>query len=75
MEPAHHTIDFDHFWTYDEIIHFLQDIVIDFASLAEYQSIGTTSEGRPIAALKITNRNVGGPNKPTILIEAGASAR
>src|SRR5262249_10654930 len=50
----------------------LQQIARDHKDIAELQSLGTTGQGRPIYALKLT-KNSG--NKPAVLFSAGQHAR
>src|SRR5262249_28445337 len=56
----------------DGIAAQLQQIARDHKDIAELQSLGTTGQGRPIYALKLT-KNSG--NKPAVLFSAGQHAR
>jgi murein tripeptide amidase MpaA len=69
------TIDFNHFWNWDEIDGYLSELAEQYPSIAKVETIGQTYEGRDIKAIKISlNGNVTGDN-PIILIDSAMHAR
>ncbi|KFB50554.1 AGAP006210-PA-like protein [Anopheles sinensis] len=67
------TLDFDHYWTAQEINAYLDELVADFPTLASVVNVGTSTEGRPIRALRVSKGNVA--NRPLVIVEAGLRAR
>jgi murein tripeptide amidase MpaA len=70
-----HTMDFNHFWTFSEIDHYLEDLLEEFPDLTFEETYGRTSEGREIEAFVIRKGGASGPPKPTIIVESGLRAR
>lgn len=70
-----HTMDFNHFWTFSEIDHYLEDLLEDYPDLVFEETYGRTSEGRDIEAFVIRKGGASGVAKPTIIIESGLRAR
>ncbi|XP_058124251.1 carboxypeptidase B-like [Anopheles ziemanni] len=67
------TLDFDHYWTAQEINAYLDELVADFPTLASVVNVGTSTEGRPIRALRVSKDNVA--TRPLVIVEGGLRAR
>lgn len=70
-----HTMDFNHFWTWSEIDHYLEDLLAEFPGLVFEETYGRTSEGREIEAFVIRDGGASGAPRPTIIVESGLRAR
>lgn len=69
------SIQYDHFYTYDEIDAFLGDLVDTYPDLCRIGSLGASREGRPIQLLTLTDFSTGDPDdRPTFVIHAGIHA-
>ncbi|RWS21637.1 hypothetical protein B4U80_07146, partial [Leptotrombidium deliense] len=66
-------IDFEHYYTYEQIVDILKSLEQKFASIAKYTSIGVTYEHRNIPAI-VVNSDVS-KQKPAIVFECGIHAR
>lgn len=69
-----HTLDFGHFWTYDEINAYVETLAAQNPTLMTVETGGYSSEGREIKVVKISTTGVQG-DKPTIFIDVGIHAR
>lgn len=68
-------MNFNHYFTNDEIENILNEWVNTFPNLANRIQIGTSHEGRPIWLLMITNQSTGtAAEKPAIWIDANIHA-
>ncbi len=68
-------MDFNHYFTNDEIENLIREWTSSYPDLFEVSSIGTSHEGRPIHLFTITNRNTGpATEKPAIWIDANIHA-
>uniref|UniRef100_A0A182S9F2 Peptidase M14 domain-containing protein n=1 Tax=Anopheles maculatus TaxID=74869 RepID=A0A182S9F2_9DIPT len=67
------TLDFNHYWTAQEINEYIDELVRDFPTLATAVNVGTSTEGRPIRAVRVSKNNVA--NRPLVIVEAGLRAR
>lgn len=65
---------FDHYFRFQEITDFLEDIVADHPELTTLESVGKTSVGRDLWLIKISNSGFDG-SKPVIFIDSNANAR
>ncbi|KAG5675311.1 hypothetical protein PVAND_005222 [Polypedilum vanderplanki] len=70
-----HTIDFNHFWTYNEIVEYLEYLDTNFHDYGHIERYGTTIEGRELVAFCIESDHHHRHSKPTIFIEAGVRPR
>ncbi|XP_055527180.1 carboxypeptidase B-like [Wyeomyia smithii] len=73
LPSPRHTISWDHFWTHEEIEHYIHEMAEDFPDIATIETIGTSSEGRNIEGLYISYD--GNNAKPLIIIDGGLRAR
>ncbi|HPW17264.1 MAG TPA: M14 family metallopeptidase [Candidatus Aminicenantes bacterium] len=63
-------MDFAHYHTYDEIVHFLRKWAADHPNLVDLYSVGKSFEGRDIWQITITNKATGkDTDKPAMFIE------
>ena len=63
-------MDFNHYFTNEELNHLLDEWVATYPDLIQVSSIGNSHEGRPIWLLTLTNRTTGSDmEKPAIWIE------
>lgn len=69
-----HTIDFEHFWSWEEVEDYMEDMLIEYPQLFSVESAGVTLEGRNINAYRISNGTAPG-TRPTIFIESGMQGR
>jgi murein tripeptide amidase MpaA len=68
-------LNFNHYFTNDEITHLLEEWVAAFPNIAKYISIGSSHEGRPIWLLMLTNQATGSDlEKPAVWIDANIHA-
>jgi murein tripeptide amidase MpaA len=66
---------FDHYYTYDEMVEFLESAHKDYPSLTTLESIGKSGEGRDIWAVTITDNKTGDVRKkPAIYIDGNFHA-
>ncbi|XP_065341809.1 carboxypeptidase B-like [Cloeon dipterum] len=64
-------VTFDNFMTFDEIQAYLAELVAAYPDLASLIQIGTSTGGRPLNVLKISN----GPGKKALFTDAAIHAR
>ncbi|CAO1317509.1 unnamed protein product [Diamesa tonsa] len=75
-EPKpHHTIDFNRFWTQEEIDNYITKLNNEYPQFIEVEVIGKTSESREIRAIRVTNEDTLTDDTPAIFITAGLNAR
>ncbi|XP_049290824.1 carboxypeptidase B-like [Anopheles funestus] len=67
------TLDFDHYWTAQEINQYIDELVSDFPTLVTAVNVGTSTEGRPIRGIRVSKDNVA--NRPLVIVEGGLRAR
>jgi murein tripeptide amidase MpaA len=68
-------MNFNHYFTNDEITHLLEDWVTTYPNLIQLSSIGNSHEGRTIWLLTLTNQSTGTDmEKPAIWIDANIHA-
>src|SRR5438477_8166672 len=68
-------IDFSHYYKYDEIRDFLDDVAREYPKLVSVSSIGKSYEGRDIVLATLTNRETGPDlEKPGYWIDANTHA-
>src|SRR5438477_8716776 len=68
-------IDFSHYYKYDEIRDFLDDVAREYPKLVSVSSIGKSYEGRDIILATLTNRETGpATEKPAYWIDANTHA-
>src|SRR5437588_13131492 len=68
-------IDFSHFYKYDEIREFLDEVAREYPKLVSVSSIGKSYEGRDIVLATLTNRETGADSeKPAYWIDANTHA-
>ncbi|XP_049786268.1 carboxypeptidase B-like [Schistocerca cancellata] len=66
-------ISFTEYQRYDDIRQYLSQLASSYPSTVTVQTIGQTSEGRPLDIIQISSG--GGGSRPVILIDAGIHAR
>ncbi|CAG9797361.1 unnamed protein product [Chironomus riparius] len=69
------TLSFDHYWTYDEIQTYLNELDAEFPQIGHIDVYGTTAEGRPLTAFCIHKEHAARAGLPVIFIEAGIRPR
>uniref|UniRef100_A0AAG5D7V0 Peptidase M14 domain-containing protein n=1 Tax=Anopheles atroparvus TaxID=41427 RepID=A0AAG5D7V0_ANOAO len=69
------TVNFEHFWTLEEIYDYLDEIALAYASLVRVSQVGETHEGRPIKAITISTRGEIDQTRPIVFIDGGIHAR
>jgi murein tripeptide amidase MpaA len=70
------SIDFDRYWSLDEIYEFMAQLEADYPDITEVEQMGRTQEGREIRGLRITSEeHLGRETLPIIFVTAGTSAR
>lgn len=69
------TVDFDHFWTYAEIMEYLDELATTYPSIASVEVLGQTYEGRDIKAIKISLSGGVDGSRPVIVSDATIHAR
>ena len=52
---------------------YIDELVRDFPTIATAVNVGTSTEGRPIRAVRVSKNNVA--NRPLVIVEAGLRAR
>ncbi|XP_053665711.1 carboxypeptidase B-like [Anopheles marshallii] len=67
------TLDFNHYWTAQEMNEYIDELTSEFPTLATAVNVGTSTEGRPIRAIRVSKDNVA--NRPVVIVEAGIRAR
>src|SRR5882672_8126610 len=68
--PPMPTLDYTHYYRYDELISALKSFATEFPDLVEIQFIGSSFEGRPIPLATITNRATGSADdKPAYWVD------
>ena len=68
-------MNFDHFFTNEELNHLLDEWTATYPNLIQISSIGNSHEGKPIWMLTLTNRSTGADlDKPAIWIDANIHA-
>lgn len=67
-------VDFDHYWTLDEIYTYVDDLAASNPSVKSFE-IGRTPEGRPIKALTISKTGEVTKTRPVVFMDAGIHAR
>jgi len=75
-KPFTSGIEYDSFWTLDEINFFMQELEFNYPDLVEVETMGVTHEGRHILGVRITNiENLNRETLPVVFVTAGVSAR
>jgi len=64
----------DRYYTYDEILHYVDDLGRRFPSRVFVKTVGKSYENRPLKTVKVTNGD-GRPNKNIIFMDGGFHAR
>ncbi|MDQ6694275.1 MAG: M14 family metallopeptidase [Chloroflexota bacterium] len=68
-------LDFSHYYLYDEIKQFLEQVAVEYPDLVSVSSIGKSYEGREILLATLTNRGSGpDTEKPAYWIDANTHA-
>uniref|UniRef100_A0A182QI44 Peptidase M14 domain-containing protein n=1 Tax=Anopheles farauti TaxID=69004 RepID=A0A182QI44_9DIPT len=67
------TLDFEHYWTAQEIDSYLDELASEFPTIATVVNVGTSTEGRRIRALRVSKDGIA--NRPLVIVEAGLRAR
>ena len=70
-----HTIDFNRYWTQEEIDNYIEQLNDEYPQLIEVEMIGRTSESREINAIRVTNEDTLTDDTPAVFITAGLNAR
>lgn len=71
-----HTLDYAHFWSYDEIVEFMNGVEAEFPDIAKVEQMGRTEEGRDIFGIRIGSaEELMAETLPVVMITAAASAR
>uniref|UniRef100_A0A4Y0BR26 Peptidase M14 domain-containing protein n=1 Tax=Anopheles funestus TaxID=62324 RepID=A0A4Y0BR26_ANOFN len=68
-------IDFDHFWTLDEIYHYMDRLEKRFPNLVRVMTIGRTYENRSIMAITVSRDGQINHTRPVVFVDAGIHAR
>lgn len=71
---ARSTIDFDHYWTLEEVYDFVEEVAAKSDMVTAFD-IGTTHEGRPIKALTLSKNGFINMERPIVFMDAGIHAR
>uniref|UniRef100_A0A2M4BP27 Putative zinc carboxypeptidase n=3 Tax=Anopheles marajoara TaxID=58244 RepID=A0A2M4BP27_9DIPT len=69
------TIDFEHFWTLEEIYDYLDELATAYTGLVRVSEVGRTDEGRPIKAITISTNGEIDQRRPIVFIDGGIHAR
>ncbi|XP_052895872.1 uncharacterized protein LOC128303059 [Anopheles moucheti] len=69
------TINFEHFWTLDEIYDYLDELAAAYDGLVRVSEIGRTYEDRPIKAITISTRGTIDQTRPIVFMDGGIHAR
>ncbi|ETN61643.1 zinc-carboxypeptidase [Anopheles darlingi] len=75
IRPTNGAIDFNHFWTLDEINSYLEKLSVAYPKLVTLVEIGRTTLNRPINAVTISTKGRINQKRPVVLIDAGLQAR
>uniref|UniRef100_A0A182YKX0 Peptidase M14 domain-containing protein n=3 Tax=Anopheles stephensi TaxID=30069 RepID=A0A182YKX0_ANOST len=68
-------VDFDHFWTLDEIYHYMNRLEKTYPNLVRVMTIGKTFENRSILAITVSKDGRINQTRPVVLVDAGVHAR
>uniref|UniRef100_A0A499FTV7 Peptidase M14 domain-containing protein n=1 Tax=Anopheles arabiensis TaxID=7173 RepID=A0A499FTV7_ANOAR len=68
-------IDFEHFWTLDEIYRYMDRMERQYPNLVRVLKIGQTYENRSILALTVSRDGSINQTRPVVLVDAGVHAR
>lgn len=74
MNPRH-TVDFEHFWGYDEMNEYMDDLAEEFPDRVEKFFLANSTHGRPIYGLKYSINDGLTGERPIIYFDAGVHAR
>ncbi|XP_062550730.1 carboxypeptidase B-like [Armigeres subalbatus] len=74
VDATQATVDFDHYWTLDEIYAYIDGLAESNANVKTFE-IGKTPEGRPIKALTISTLGEVTKTRPIVFMDAGIHAR
>ncbi|XP_053677487.1 uncharacterized protein LOC128727583 [Anopheles nili] len=69
------TVNFEHFWTLDEIYDYLDELAVAYNGLVRVSEIGRTHENRPIKAITISVRGDIDQTRPIVFMDGGIHAR
>ncbi|CAB3373350.1 Hypothetical predicted protein [Cloeon dipterum] len=69
--PLNREVSFERYMTLQEIIDYTEEVVQNNPSISSLIDLGTTYEGNPLRAVKVSN----GPGKRGIFLDAGIHAR
>lgn len=70
------TTKFDRYWSYDEVVEYMNTLASDNSEIAEVAGMGRTHENREIPMLRVTNEtNLALGELPIVLVTAGTSGR
>ena len=73
---THRTIDFNRYWTYDDINSFLRQMETSYPSISKVEQMGRTEEGRDILGIRIGDpERLADGSLPVVFITAAANAR
>jgi hypothetical protein len=68
-------VDFEHFWEYDEIVEYIENLERKYPQLVKTYDLGRTYENRTIKGISISrNGELAGKN-PVVLMDSGIHAR
>ncbi|KAG5677260.1 hypothetical protein PVAND_007031 [Polypedilum vanderplanki] len=71
-----HTLDFNSYWTYDEIVDYMRQLETDHPNIARVMQMGRTERGVEIWGLRIVlEEHLETEELPVVLVTAGAIAR
>ncbi|XP_050072915.1 carboxypeptidase B-like [Anopheles maculipalpis] len=68
-------IDFNHFWTLDEIYRYMDRMEKTYPNLVRMMTIGQTFENRLILAITVSRDGRINQTRPVVLVDAGVHAR
>lgn len=72
----YHSIEYDRFWTYDEIVQWMQSLNTEYPEFTEVFQFGRTEEGRDIMGIRVTSEeHLAQETLPIVFITAATSAR
>lgn len=75
-EPTpHHTIDFNRFWTQEEIDNYITKLNNEYPQFIEVEVIGRTADNNEIRAIRVTNEDTLTDDTPAVFVTAGLNAR
>lgn len=73
---THRTMNFDRYWTYDEIASYMRQMEASYPSISRVEQMGRTEEGRDILGIRIGDpERLADGSLPVVLITAAANAR